>query len=108
MSRHAEDGRITLEEFSDRLGEVYAARTNGQLQGALRELPPLPAGAVAVPPAERVAARRRVHASVAAYIGFVALMLTIWVVTGAGFFWPLWPIIGVGLGMARAAQRRGR
>lgn len=40
----------------------------------------------------------------AAYAGFVALMLSIWVVTGAGFFWPLWPIIGVGFGLARAAR----
>lgn len=103
LSLHAEDGRLTLEEFSDCLGEVYAARTSAQLQGALRELPPLPAGAV-VPPAERVAARRRVRAGVLGYSGFVALMLTIWVLTGAGFFWPLWPIIGVGFGMARAAR----
>lgn len=108
LSRHAEDGRITLEEFDDRLGEAYAARTNAQLQGALRELPPLPAGAVPVPPAERVAASRRVRAAVAGYLGFVALMLTIWVLTGAGFFWPLWPIIGVGFGMARAAREEDR
>lgn len=104
LSRHAEDGRITLEEYSDRLGEVYAARTTPELQEALRELPPLPLRDAGVLPAERAAAARRVRAGVAAYVGFVALMLAIWVVTGAGFFWPLWPIIGVGFGMARAVR----
>lgn len=62
LSRHAEDGRITLEEYGDRLGEVYAARTALELQAALRELPPLPAGTLPAPPAERVAASRRTQA----------------------------------------------
>jgi len=104
LSRHVEDGRITLEEFSDRLGEVYAARTAAQLQRALRELPPLPAGAIAAPPAQRAAGRRRVGAAAAAFIAFGALMLAVWALTGAGFFWPLWPIVGVGFGMARSAR----
>jgi hypothetical protein len=43
LRRHTRDGRLTLDEFSERVGEVYAARTLGELQHALRELPVEPA-----------------------------------------------------------------
>ena len=36
-------GRLTLEEFEERLGEVYEARTAGALRHVLRELPVQPA-----------------------------------------------------------------
>ncbi len=101
LSRHAADGRISLDEFSDRLGEVYAARTAAELEGALRELPPLPAGTLPPPPGQRSAQRARVRAAVVGYLAFVVLMLTIWAATGAGFFWPLWPVVGMGFGVAR-------
>ncbi len=101
LSRHATDGRISLDEFSDRLGEVYAARTAQELEAALRELPPLPAVSLPPPPRRRAAQRARVRAGVAGYLAFVVLMLTIWAATGAGFFWPLWPVVGMGFGVAR-------
>jgi hypothetical protein len=44
LRRHVGEGRLTLDELSERLGEVYAARTIGQLEGRagpMRELPPL-------------------------------------------------------------------
>jgi len=39
LSRHTGDGRLTLEEFEDRVAEVLSARTAADLQHALRELP---------------------------------------------------------------------
>src|SRR3989442_14327114 len=36
---HTSAGRLTIDEFGDRVGEVYEARTFGDLQRALRELP---------------------------------------------------------------------
>ncbi len=44
LSRCASEGRITLDELTDRLDEAYTARTLGQLganDGPLREMPPL-------------------------------------------------------------------
>jgi len=41
LKRHTADGRLTLEEFEERLGETMTAKTAGQLRTALRELPPL-------------------------------------------------------------------
>jgi Domain of unknown function (DUF1707) len=36
---HAADGRLTLEEFEERVNEVYAAKTGAELRATLRELP---------------------------------------------------------------------
>jgi hypothetical protein len=42
LQRHAEAGRLTLEEFSERVGEVYTARTLGQLAALTQDLPAEP------------------------------------------------------------------
>ena len=40
LTRHCGEGRLTLDELEDRIGEVYAAATPADLRHALRELPP--------------------------------------------------------------------
>jgi hypothetical protein len=47
LQRHTEAGRLTLDEFSDRVGTVYAAKTLDDLRVAVVDLPVL---APAVPP----------------------------------------------------------
>jgi hypothetical protein len=42
LQRHTAAGRLTLEEFSDRVGHVYAARTLAELATAIRDLPAEP------------------------------------------------------------------
>jgi hypothetical protein len=39
LREHCAAGRLTLEELSTRLDEAYRARTGGELEAALRELP---------------------------------------------------------------------
>src|SRR5262245_45649600 len=39
LSKHAGDGRLTLEEFEARVEQVYAARTNAELRPVFRDLP---------------------------------------------------------------------
>ena len=62
LRRHCAEGRITLDEFSDRAGQVYAARTRGELVEVLADLPepvpPLANEAVAV---RRQGARALLH-----------------------------------------------
>jgi len=43
LREHCTAGRLTLEELSTRLDEAYRARTGGDLEAALRELPAQPA-----------------------------------------------------------------
>lgn len=47
LSVACKEGRLTLEEYSDRIGQAYAARTRGDLEPLVRDLPPQPAGDVA-------------------------------------------------------------
>jgi class 3 adenylate cyclase len=42
LRRHVGEGTITLDEFSDRTGLAYGARTRGDLQGLTADLPELP------------------------------------------------------------------
>ena len=38
----------------------------------------------------------------------MALLWTIWLVTGAGYPWPIWPMLGWGVGVAGHAGRGWR
>ena len=53
LQRHTAAGRLTLDEFSDRVGTVYAAKTLDDLRAAIVDLPVL---APATPPAASPAA----------------------------------------------------
>ena len=39
LQRHTSDGRLTLDEFSDRVGEVYAARSRAEVEPLFADLP---------------------------------------------------------------------
>jgi len=47
----------------------------------------------------RLVKRREFMAHLAAYVFVNAFLLAIWVITGAGFFWPVFPILGWGIGL---------
>lgn len=106
LARHAGDGRLTLDELSDRLGEVYAARTEADLDRALRDLPaleraPLPA------PAARTAPRAP-RGDVLRFAVLAAGLIGIWaffaLTADSFYFWPIWPLTFVGLKVARRAR----
>ncbi len=61
LREHAAEGRLTLEEFTERMSAAYAARTSDDLEGLARDLP-----ATAPPTA---AARRRVTRLLLAVFG---------------------------------------
>jgi hypothetical protein len=39
LEKHTAAGRLSLDEFSERVGLVYAAATHGELAGVTRDLP---------------------------------------------------------------------
>lgn len=59
LRRHTVDGRLTLDEFSERVGMALAARTQSELERLTSDLPPVPQ---AVPETARKKARRWVVA----------------------------------------------
>jgi len=57
------------------------------------------------PDAERAQARR--DALALAFTGplVTAVLLVVWAATGAGYFWPVWPMLGMSIAMLVALWR---
>lgn len=55
----------------------------------------------------RVDARRRLIGRVSAWIVVAAVTTLVWLVTSGpdGYFWPVWPMFGVGIAVVVAAVR---
>ena len=94
LRKHTAEGRLTLEEFSDRVSEVYAARTAGELATTLRELP-TDRAARAV--AERRKRKQRLYAHLRPYIFTCLMCIAIWAITSRSYFWPIWVIVPWGI-----------
>src|SRR5204862_7291689 len=86
-----------VEELGQRLQAAFAARTRKDLRELFRDMPDQPR------PAARSCEDRAKHAGhrahVRAYLVFCAAMVVLWAVTGLGYFWPVWPIMGWGIGV---------
>ena len=48
---------------------------------------------------ERLKAKRDFRTDVFAYVVINALLVVIWAATGGGYFWPIWVMIGWGIGV---------
>jgi hypothetical protein len=110
LRRHTVDGRLTIEEFLERLDEAFAAKTRRDLERVLRELPPSP------PPSPVKAAAPPVPSwPVAPFVPLLAIAAMFLFLTVAGvWWWPLWALLWWGSWLVRAAapgptrRRRGR
>ena len=106
-------GLLDLHEADERLAQVWAARTSGELAAARSDLPSTWLRARRQRDAAEQAARlarQTLPAHVRSWLGLVALLVTIWALTSGpdGYFWPVWPALGTGLCLAGhvAAARR--
>jgi Domain of unknown function (DUF1707)/2TM domain len=109
LRRHHADGRLDLEEFSERMDRAYAARTLAELAELMADLP-RDATPAAPPPAghldERRARRRQVfYRSLATYLAVNAVLVVVWWLSGGGYFWPIWVMLGWGIGIVAQAVR---
>lgn len=48
---------------------------------------------------KRLEAKRGFGTHLVVYLSVNALLVVIWMATGMGFFWPIWPIVGWGIGL---------
>jgi hypothetical protein len=98
------EGRLTLEEGEERLGQVYAAKFRDELAPLTADLPDNGRRALADTPQAQAATRRglRRHAG---FVGLIALFLTgFWLLSGAQFFWPVIPLAFLVMGLIRHAR----
>jgi hypothetical protein len=91
IREHYAAGRLTEDEFTERLDAVYHARTQGELRELRRDLPALP-----VDSNTELAERRRrlrgelIQETGASLVPFF-ICTAIWAFAGAsGSFWPIW------------------
>jgi hypothetical protein len=89
---HAE-GRLTMEEFEERLDATYAARTLGDLAPVTHDLPAAPATSLTTS-AERSPVWQGHRAAWAAWASAVFVCVAIWGASamsgGEHPFWPIW------------------
>jgi hypothetical protein len=113
LRRHHTEGRLTLEELTERTERAYAATTLGDLDALATDLPPLhrPAGSPGAgtasdgPPARpgpratdaQAAARAALLRSLLWYGLLSVVLLVVWAMSDRDYFWPVWPILGFAL-----------
>ncbi len=95
LSHHAGEGRLTVEELSERTDAAYAARTLGELDRLLDDLPEVATPASPVAEEEELRSGFREH--LVTFLMVNVLLVGIWAATGAGYFWPIFPFLGWGV-----------
>ena len=102
-------GYLAMDEYEVRLQATFAAHTTVELRQLVADLP---LSRLRRTDPQRQAARRRaarmgVRIHLGAYLAMVVIVLTVWLAVGltagAWYFWPIWPILGAGIGLASHA-----
>jgi hypothetical protein len=117
LREHLAAGRLTIEEFGDRLDRAYAAKTLGELDEIMADLPAtdlgqLPSASLDRPPADSMPAARRSDRSIEAgpgrlspawreawgsWLAISLFLFAIWMISGAtGGLWFLWVALPLG------------
>lgn len=105
LTEHFAAGRLEHSEFAERTEKALRARTRSELDEVLLDLPAVPATfspptPVTAPPASRAARSEWRQKMLAPWAIFAVFFVVIWLATGGGYFWPIWPVLGWGIGVA--------
>ena len=94
LRRHHQDGRLTAEELAERI------ERDASMANLPRLLPPLAPPTATVQERTPGAARQTFYRVLFAYVVINLFLIGIWAFSGRGAFWPIWVMLGWGLGMA--------
>jgi fatty acid desaturase len=98
-------GYLAMDEYETRLQATFAAHTTADLRQLVADLPldRIRRNDPRRQEARRRAARRGVQIHLAGYLAMVVIVLAVWLAVGltagAWYFWPIWPILGAGIGV---------
>ena len=111
LREHYTAGRLSSEDLARRVDSAYDVGTVDELAALTADLPSPDANAVTPRRASDEEMQGfRVHFTIYALVNL--LLIGIWAASGAGYFWPIWPILGWGFGIAMHAApllaRRGQ
>src|SRR3954447_11981261 len=96
LREHYGAGRLSDDDLSERVEAAYGVRTMQELEALTADLPSAPKPGRA---RRRGALETSVRIHLTFYLIVNALLIGIWAATGGGYFWPIWPILGWGIGL---------
>src|SRR3954451_7590931 len=113
LREHYGDGRLNDDDLSERVEAAYRGQTMGELAKLTADLPKPPGPPR---PRRRSALETSVRIHFTTYLLVNLLLIAIWAAAGGGYFWPIWPILGWGIGvgchaaplLATRGRHRGR
>jgi hypothetical protein len=111
LQAHYVAGRLTSEELEGRFERTLAARTLADLDVLLADLPSTETASAEQPFGDDRWSRRRprrgkvgkqaFRAHATSYLLVIGMLVAIWLLTTpGGYFWPIWPMLGWGIGLA--------
>lgn len=104
LGRALTEGYLPMADYEVRLAHAFDATTAGELRALTDDLPThIRRHDPRREEARARAAKLGVKLHTAAYVAMVAIVLVVWACTaifaGATYFWPVWPILGAGIGL---------
>ncbi len=88
LRTNAGAGRLDSDELEERIASALTARTRADLAALTADLPQPRRSA----PRQHHAPRTHRHHP-GGLLPIALLLIAIWAVTGAGYFWPIWPLM---------------
>ncbi len=95
------EGRLTLEEGEERLTKVYAAKYRDELSPLTGDLPDGGRRALYDTPEAHAAFRKGMRRHVGLVAVVAGVLVGLWVLSGAHFFWPFFPLLFLWFGVLR-------
>src|SRR3954454_18825534 len=96
LREHYGEGRLSDYDLSERIDAAYRARTISELEALTVDLPSTQGPGHRRP---RSALETSVRIHLTTYLLVNLLLIGIWAASGGGYFWPVWPILGWGIGV---------
>jgi DUF1707 SHOCT-like domain/2TM domain len=119
LQAHYVAGRLSATELEERIERALAARVLADLDALLADLPRIGTPADERSPqighgrrskrARHRGGRKPFRAHAASYLMVMVFLVAIWLLTTpGGYFWPVWPMLGWGIGLASHALAASR